>query len=154
VYIQPLNNLHLVQMEDRNANRIIHLGSKRSISSARYGLCVRSDKYEGCRVLCSHGGLPYDTGKDLFFVPEGNFIRVDKVLQKPYIQIQPLESYQGGTILVPEIYFSGWYIVLETFPGAEVSRNQHVVPIYGQPRLEMEDDTEYIHQDGIGVVKC
>ena len=152
--IHPINNHHLVEMEDRNHGRIIHLGSKRSIASARYGVCLRSDRYQGERVLCAHGGIPIDGERALFLVPGRAIIRVGEQLQEPYIQIQPTESALGGRFYIPETYFSGWYRVIDTFPKADLSIGADVVPIYGEPRLEMDDDTEYVHFNAIGVVKC
>jgi hypothetical protein len=153
--ITPINNRHLVELEDRNENRLIHLGGGRSIESARYGMCLRSAEYTGCRLLVAHGGTPISNNGSLVMVQGSAIIRVDGVLREPYAHISPVEFIQSKLIITPEIYnFSGWYRVLDIFPNPEVQVEDIILPIYGTPRLEMSDNTEYISINGIGVKQC
>ena len=155
-HIHPINNYHLIQLEPRNANRLIHLAGERPLSSARYGKCVRSDNWAtDLRMLVSHGGVPVADATDLVLVPGLGVISAGGELQRPYVHIAPIELVRSELIITPETYnYSGWYRILDIFPGAELSVNDVVLPIYGTPRLEMEDDTEYISFEGIGVVQC
>ena len=153
--IHPINNNHLVQVEEQNANRLIHLAGKRQLSGTRSGKCLRSDRFEGANVLVCQGGAPIGDRGHLFLVQRRAFIRVDGDIQEPYVHIEPIELVRSTLIITPEIYnWSGWYTVLDTFPNNEISPGDEVFPLYGTPRIEMGDDTEYIHLEGIGVVKC
>ena len=152
--IFPINNNCLVQLEERNEGRIIHLAGKRSISSARRGICLRPQDSANQDVLVAHGGIPVGNDEHLVLVPRCNFIRIGGSLQDPYIQITPEEVASAGRIALPETFFSGWYRVVDVFPNCELTINQRVLPIYGEPRLEMEDDSEYCSISAIGVVEC
>ena len=154
--LHPINNYHLVQLEDVNAHRLIHLGGQRSISSVRSGTCTRSDLFRtGAHLLISRGGIPVPDEDDYFLVPGKTIISVDGELREPYVHIQPIELIRSELIITPEIYnWSGWYKIIDIFPAAPLSINDVVLPLYGTPRLELEDDTEYVNIDGIGVVEC
>jgi hypothetical protein len=92
---------------------------------------------------------------DLIMVPGSSVISAGGELQRPYVHISPIELVRSELIITPEVYnFSGWYRIVEIFPDAELNVDDIVLPIYGTPRLEMEDDTEYINIEGIGVVEC
>lgn len=154
--IQPINNLHLIQLEDRNEDRLIHLAGSRSITSARPGKCVRSDRWTDSNLLISSGGIPISDDENLVMVTTRAVIRVEGEIQEPYLHIEPIELVRSELIITPEIYnYSGWYRILDIFPQqTELSAGDIILPIYGTPRLEMEDDTEYISIEGVGVVQC
>ena len=154
--LNPIGDHHLIQLEDPNHGRLIHLGSERPLSSAFYakyyagGLCPA-----GTRVLCGHGGVPVSDRRELRMVGKRAFIRIGEDLQDPYIQITPEETVHSSIIWVIEQYFSGWYTVLDVPPNCrELSTGDRVLPIYGMPRMEMEDDSEYVNLEAIGVVSC
>lgn len=152
--IQPLGDRCLVQLEKGEKSGLIYLGSERPLSAARGGKCLRSEQHTNQTVLVAHGGIPLNDDESLVLVPEKNLIRIDGVLQDPYIQITPEEVRMASLIDLPEIFFSGWYRVVDVFPGCEVSVDQRVLPIYGEPRLDMEDDSEYCSISAVGVVEC
>lgn len=95
-------------------------------------------------------------GTDLLMVPGSAIIRVDGELQEPYVHIEQVELVRSELIVVPEIYnFSGWYKIIDIFKEqTELTTGDIILPLYGTPRLEMEDDTEYINIQGIGVLQC
>ena len=106
-------------------------------------------------MLVSSGGSPISDDGTLVMVPGTAIIRVDGKLQEPYVHISPVELVRSELIIVPEIYnYSGWYRVLDIFQNPEVQVDDIILPIYGTPRLELEDNTEYISINGIGVKQC
>ena len=154
--IHPINNYHLIQLEHRNEGRLIHLAGERQLGSARRGKCVRSDKWRtDLSVLVSHGGIPVADAADLVMVPGSGVISAGGELQEPYVHISPIELVRSELIITPEVYnYSGWYEIIEIFEQDELAIGDIVLPIYGTPRLEMEDNTEDIPIDGIGVMQC
>jgi hypothetical protein len=151
--INPINDNHLVRYAGKQEGRIVYVGSGRALSAARRAQCLRSPRFEGMELLCAHGGAPIDDEGNLALVPTANVIRAGEAIQQPYVQIVPEEVSKAGLIDLPECFFSGWYVVLDAYVGAEVCKGQRVVPLYGSPRLEMEDDSEYVTVDAIGVVE-
>jgi hypothetical protein len=104
----------------------------------------------------SQGGAPINSSGSLRLLSTRAFIRVSGVLQEPYVHIEPIELVRSELIITPEIYnYSGWYRILDIFKAEHgLTIGTEVFPLYGTPRIEMEDDTEYITIEGIGVMKC
>jgi hypothetical protein len=151
--INPINGNHLIRLDDRRQHGSIILGSDRDISSVHSGICLRSDRYEGKRLDVSDGGLPITDDESLRMVREEAFVRIEGTIQRPYVHIVQEEVGLAGSIWTPEDFYSGWYTVLEVFENEDIHKGDRVLPIYGEPRLTMEDESEYVHINAIGVVE-